>query len=376
MTKKVKNQRLLASLCAVLKLLLPLTLLSLMSGCSLPGSNINSNNLFQSADLKVNVVPITPDLLIDMVDKGHLGQSSSVDLTNFGDDHAYRVGAGDVLNVTVWDHPELTIPAGQFRSAGESGNVVHQDGSIFYPYVGKLKVAGLEVTQIRELISKSLSKFIEDPQVDVSVAAFNSQKVFVSGSVVNPSTLPVTNVPLSLLDAISACGGLASDADWRKVTLTRTGNEGSRAEVLDLYALLQLGDMSQNRILMPGDVIHIPRNDALKVFVMGDVLKAATQRIDRSGLTLAEAINNVGGINESTADASGIFVIRSARDDGVNVYQLDASVGSMLIMSTKFELEPMDVVYVTSVPVARWNRLIAQLLPTVTAIYQLDRLDR
>lgn len=376
MTKKVKNQRLLASLCAVLKLLLPLTLLSLMSGCSLPGSNINSNNLFQSADLKVNVVPITPDLLVDMVDKGHLGQSSSVDLTNFGDDHAYRVGAGDVLNVTVWDHPELTIPAGQFRSAGESGNVVHQDGSIFYPYVGKLKVAGLEVTQIRELISKSLSKFIEDPQVDVSVAAFNSQKVFVSGSVVNPSTLPVTNVPLSLLDAISACGGLASDADWRKVTLTRTGNEGSRAEVLDLYALLQLGDMSQNRILMPGDVIHIPRNDALKVFVMGDVLKAATQRIDRSGLTLAEAINNVGGINESTADASGIFVIRSARDDGVNVYQLDASVGSMLIMSTKFELEPMDVVYVTSVPVARWNRLIAQLLPTVTAIYQLDRLDR
>lgn len=376
MTKKVKNQRLLASLCAVLKLLLPLTLLSLMSGCSLPGSNINSNNLFQSADLKVNVVPITPDLLVDMVDKGHLGQSSSVDLTNFGDDHAYRVGAGDVLNVTVWDHPELTIPAGQFRSAGESGNVVHQDGSIFYPYVGKLKVAGLEVTQIRELISKSLSKFIEDPQVDVSVAAFNSQKVFVSGSVVNPSTLPVTNVPLSLLDAISACGGLASDADWRKVTLTRTGNEGSRAEVLDLYALLQLGDMSQNRILMPGDVIHIPRNDALKVFVMGDVLKAATQRIDRSGLTLAEAINNVGGINESTADASGIFVIRSARDDGVNVYQLDASVGSMLIMSTKFELEPMDIVYVTSVPVARWNRLIAQLLPTVTAIYQLDRLDR
>lgn len=376
MTKKVKNQRLLASLCAVLKLLLPLTLLSLMSGCSLPGSNINSNNLFQSADLNVNVVSITPDLLIDMVDKGHLGQSSSVDLTNFGDDHAYRVGAGDVLNVTVWDHPELTIPAGQFRSAGESGNVVHKDGSIFYPYVGKLKVAGLEVTQIRELISKSLSKFIENPQVDVSVAAFNSQKVFVSGSVVNPSTLPVTNVPLSLLDAISACGGLASDADWRKVTLTRTGNEGSRAEVLDLYALLQLGDMSQNRILMPGDVIHIPRNDALKVFVMGDVLKAATQRIDRSGLTLAEAINNVGGINESTADASGIFVIRSARDDGVNVYQLDASVGSMLIMSTKFELEPMDIVYVTSVPVARWNRLIAQLLPTVTAIYQLDRLDR
>ena len=293
------------------------------------------------------------------------------------EDYTYLVGAGDVLNITVWDHPELTIPQSGNRSATEAGNVVHKDGTIFYPYVGKVPVVGRHVTEIREDITRDLGRYIKEPQVDVSVAAFRSQRVFVSGAVMEPSTVPVTNVPTTLLDALNACGGMAPDADWRSVTLTSTRGGELIKETLDLSALYQRGVLSQNRLLGPNDVLHVPRNDALKVFVMGDVMKAGTQRIDRSGLTLAEALNNVGGINEATADAAGIFVLR-ANDQAsklVDIYQLDASMGPMLVLSTQFRLEPMDIVYVTSAPIARWNKLLTQLTGSLSGIYQIDRMN-
>lgn len=360
---------------------LPLLIgLLVLGGCNMvPGTHISASNLDDYSDdqnLGVDLVPITSALITQMkAPSGLVDSQFDANLQQQIKQYAYQVGVGDVLNITVWDHPELTIPAGQFRSAGETGNVVHPDGTIFYPYVGKVPVEGKHVTQIRDLVTQKLGKYIEAPQIDVSVAAFRSQKVFVSGAVMQPANLPITNVPLTLLDALNACGGMSPDADWRSVVLTTETNNGADKEVLDLYALYQQGDMSQNRLLGPNDIVHVPRNDGLKVFVMGDVVKADTQRIDRSGLTLAEALNNSGGINEASASAKGIFVLRAseAEDKLVDVYQLDASVGSLLVLSTQFELQPLDIVYVTSAPMARWNKVISQFLPTIRGIYEIDR---
>ncbi len=353
-----------------------------ISGCTVvPGAHISGEGILgmgASDSERVDLIPITQGLIRELQSE-HAEAVSSLNLTlqeQMGG-YIYRVGVGDVLNITVWDHPELTIPAGQFRSAGETGNVVHPDGTIFYPYVGKIPVVGKHVTEIRSLITQNLGRYIEKPQVDVSVAAYRSQRVFVSGAVLAPSTVPVTNVPMTLLDALNACGGMAPDADWRSVTLTSVRDGVPVKETLDLYALYQQGDLSQNRLLGSNDVLHVPRNDALKVFVMGDVIKAETQRIDRSGLTLAEALNNVGGINEASANASGIFVLRANNTASkvVDIYQLDASMGPMLVLSTQFRLEPMDIVYVTSAPIARWNKLLTQLTSSINGIYQIDRIQ-
>ena len=98
----------------------------------------------------------------------------------------YRVGPGDILSIIVYDHPELTIPAGEQRSAADTGNLVNPDGTIFYPYTGRIRVDGQTVDEIRENITTLLSEYIRDPQIEVRVAQFNSTFVFVTGAVNKP----------------------------------------------------------------------------------------------------------------------------------------------------------------------------------------------
>jgi polysaccharide biosynthesis/export protein len=360
----------------ILKRLALLITISAICGCTvIPGGNIDVGliNFDEPFDIssKVNVKYITPLLISDLqvsVNKPKIAG----DLESLYGNYDYIIGKGDVLNITVWDHPELTIPAGQFRSVGDSGNVVHSDGSIFYPYVGKVEVLGRSVGEVRSLITERLSRYIESPQVDVSIALYKSKRVFITGEVKTPKVLPITNIPMTLLDALSMAGGLSKDADWRSVVITSKTSDGVSEKIFDLHALYQEGDISQNKLLNHNDIVHVPRNDSLKVFVMGDIVEPSTQRFDRTGLTLAGALNNAGGINERSANAAGIFVLRASQDEGklVDVFQLDASAGTMLILSTQFQLEPLDVVYVTSAPVARWNRVITQLLPTFTLLKQ------
>lgn len=286
----------------------------------------------------------------------------------------YVVGPGDVLNITVWDHPELTIPAGSMRSPSEAGNWVHNDGTIFYPYVGVIEVAGMRVTEIREVITRRISRYIEDPQVDVTVAAFRSQRVYVAGSVREPGAYPVTNVPMRLLDAVNAAGGVTEEADWRNVLLTRDGREYS----LSLRSVYERGDARYNVLLKAGDVVHVARADDNKVFMLGEVRQPQSLMMGRNGLTLAEALSEAGGLNEMQADATGVFVMRRAPDEAgvINLYQLNAKDATALVLADEFVLNPRDIIYVTAAPIARWNRLISQIMPTIQGVYFTARAER
>ncbi|MBD1576531.1 polysaccharide export protein [Vibrio sp. S11_S32] len=392
----------------------------LLTGCTLPGSHLSldGKNVVQSdSDSKddddsddisnrVNVYSLTPNT-VSTFKTNHVSSRSNPALDAEIAKYQYYIGAGDILNITIWDHPELTIPAGSYRSSSESGNWVHSDGTIFYPYIGTVHVGGKTVTQIRSEISTRLARYIESPQVDVNVASFRAQKAYVTGEINNPGQQPISNVPLTLLDAINRAGGLSADADWRNITLTRNGKE----ESISLYALMQRGDLTQNRLLENGDIIHVPRNDGQKVFVMGEVNEPKLLKIDRSGMSLTEALSSVGGINELDADATGVFVIRGiktppattandsdntdstqtasatngsttavSKNDGekkekppiANIYQLNIKDPTALVIGTEFQMQPYDIVYVTAAPITRWNRVVMKLVPTISAFNNLS----
>ena len=352
-------------------------LLVALTGCTVfPGSHLKVDKPERSDAAKLSDI-----VRVHAIDTGLLtatpaprAQLPEALLQQTAENYDYLVGPGDVLNITVWGHPELTIPAGSMRSAAEAGNWVHADGTIFYPYVGRIEVVGMNVATIRDEITKKLRRYIEDPQVDVTVAAFRSQRVYVTGAVNNPGPLPVSNVPLHLIDAISAAGDVSPEADWQRATLTRNGQEYA----LSLASLYVDGDTRQNILLQHGDVLHVPNNNDGKVFVLGEVNKPSKVMMDRNGLTLAGALAEAGSIRELSANARGIFVMRAGEENGeprIDVFQLNARSATALVLADHFVMQPRDIVYVTAAPIARWNRIISNLLPTVNALYLGARTD-
>ena len=135
------------------------------------------------------------------------------------------------------------------------------------------------------------------------------------------------------------------------------------------------GDLQQNFILIDGDVVYIPTNEQMKVHILGEVTKQTTLRMDPGGMNLTEALGEASGVNNNIANAKGVFVIRAEAGMPNNkigrIYQLDLSDASAHVMGTQFQLQPNDVVYVTAAPVARWNRVMSNVFPSVSNLLSI-----
>jgi polysaccharide export outer membrane protein len=284
----------------------------------------------------------------------------------------YFVGPGDVLSIIVWDHPELTLPAGPERTQLESGITVDANGEIFYPYIDRIRAAGRTVGEIQAELRERLLEFIPDPQIDVKVAAFNSQKVIVTGAVTNPGSITVSNVPLTLIEAINDSGGLGANANSNHVTVQRAG----QTYYVHLTAFLNDGRADGNPALRGGDIINVPVFENNNAYVLGQIENPGSVDLGFDGVNLTEAIALRGGLVENAADARGIFVFRRASGSSkINVFQLDATTPMAFVLATQFTLQPQDVVYVVTDPAAQWNAVIATLLPSISAIRAVQVID-
>ena len=314
------------------------------------------------------------------IDQGDLGNGSvgaNGSTDNLGDlkelvvdslpDLEYRIGPLDMVQVVVWEHPELTSPMGQYQPAGQK---VTTDGKLFYPYAGELQAAGLTAQELRAEITKRLSdKILNDPQVDVRVTGYNSRKMFVAGAVENPGFVAFDEIPKTIPDAIASVGGFTREADPSALQLRR-GDKVYNINYLDAFK----SNLPLERMMVkPDDQIFVPAltetQKDQKVYVMGEVGRSGIVNILNGNLTLAEALATAGGLQALNATSRGIYVIRNTSEKQIDVFQLNAKNAMALAMADRFQLNSRDIVYVDASGLATWNRLISLILPSVQTVY-------
>jgi polysaccharide export outer membrane protein len=277
----------------------------------------------------------------------------------------YIVGPQDVLLVTVWDHPEITLALGEFRTDSGSGTVVDDDGYIFFPHVGRLKVQGLSIPEIRTKLTAELAKVLQRPQVDVKMLSFRAQKVFVGGEVKAPAVYNVTDVPFTLAEAVNRAGGFLPTADDSHLVLSR----GNKNWVLDFQMLMTQGNRIGKIYLKDGDSLYVPNSLEAPVYMLGEVSKPGSLPLQHGNLSLAKALSDSGGILGTSADARSIYVIRQGKGaNAVDVYHLDARNPTAMILADRFELNPRDIIYVDAGTLVRFSRVMSLLLPTVSTV--------
>ena len=388
------------------KFAVTLLLTSFLSACATaPGNYLDTSRLKDDGQHQSQPAETYPVHLIDgnlvAAQAQEAGAKTQVLPTPALSDPAqyvYRLSPQDILGITVWDHPELTTPQGSTLSAGGNttqsiggalqqpytaalpgqadpyGQTIAADGTIFFPFVGRIKAAGKTVGELRDQLSAGLVRYIRNPQVDVRVLSYRGQKVQVTGEVKTPGPLAVSDVPLTLVDAITRSGGTNADADIQRVRLTRN----NRLYILDADRMLDRGDTTQNVMLQNGDVINVPDRSDSRIFVMGEVKTPIQLPIIKGRMTIADALTQAGGILDTDANPRQIFVMRGMKDHPTtpDVYRLDMTQPDSIMLSAQFQLQPLDVVYVGTAASTTFNRVLQQILPTVQTVFYLKQLTK
>jgi len=347
----------------------PVLLAAVSSGCVLaPGQSVTPPNAFFREDAEVQVLPITSKLMAQIQAADQVNNQVSRELfSHLPTD--YRVGAGDVLSVTIWNQPELMLTGAGSNNPEQNGRVVRPDGTIFYPFAGTLKVAGLSLDEVRNLLTQRLTKVLQSPQLDVAVSRYGSQKVYLGGAFRRSQPIEITTVPLSLTEAIGRGEVSTTDADLSGLVLKRDGV----TYPINIESL-GLDSTSASRIyLKHNDELYIPYNDRRKVFLMGELQQQRSLPFKTTGISLADALSSAGGLRQETSKSEAVYVIRDTSPAGrpgavTTIFTLDSDSPTALALSSSFQLKPSDVVYVGTAKISRWNRFLSQLFPSASLI--------
>ncbi|AIO39732.1 polysaccharide biosynthesis/export family protein [Burkholderia cenocepacia] len=362
-----------------MRALLAVCVAATLSACmTVPGQHMNSTALpvTTSAD---GTVTSDMDVPVKQIDLTQIEQIRAEQKAMhapplppglFAKPDVYRLGPGDVLQITVWDHPDFAAAAGQPVQSPKAadaapGFVVDSNGNVQFPYVPRaIHAAGKTVAQIQQEIRSELAKVFVKPQVTVRVASFRATQVYIDGEVRNPGAQAINDIPMTLIEAVNRAGGFAPTADQSRVTITRNGV----IYPVNVARMMKSGKNPADIMLKPGDMLHVGARDDNPVYVMGEVTRPQAVAPLRDGsLTLSEALSQAGQLNQQTSNAKQVFVLRKADDSAPVIYHLDMQSPVSMLLANQFPLASKDIVYVDNTGLVRASRVLNLLLPAISA---------
>jgi polysaccharide export outer membrane protein len=219
----------------------------------------------------------------------------------------YRLGAGDVVRITVFQNPELTLESR-----------LTEGGQISFPLLGAVRLGGLSVTEAEKVLVDGLTKgnFLRNPQVTIIVLQVRGSQANVLGQFNRPGRYPLEMAETRLSDLVALAGGVApGGADVIVITGLRNG-QAFREEV-DLPALFAPGGQARDIVVRNGDAIWVDRQPI--VYIYGEVQRPGPMRLER-GLTLLQALATGGGLTPRGTE-KGIRVHRKSADGQIEVSQ-------------------------------------------------------
>lgn len=372
-------------------------LLPLLVACSnwLPASGPSTIKMNQAAETDTSIIQLV-DITSVVTQRLALSQKKQSFAESFAERrvNSYLVNPGDIIEVSIWEASPAILfgvaPAAAAFSASSGSKastlpeqMVGADGYINVPFAGRIKVAGKNLQKIETDIVKALEGKANYPQVIVRMTRNTTSNVTVVGEVTQSVLLSITPRGERLLDAIAAAGGVRQPVNKITLQLSR----GSVVRDIALEKVIQ--DPKQNIRLYPGDVVTA-YYQPLSFTALGATGKNDEINFEAQGVTLAQAIARVGGVQDARANASGVYVFRFEDRELVDaeftpkvansegkvpiVYRLDMSDPTAFFVAQNFEIRNRDLLYVSNASAVELQKFLNILVSVIYPIVNVGNI--
>lgn len=348
------------------------------TGCAVTSGlqtyDLPSEGVFQT-DLgtTVNVIKLTQDSIMAVQPAVQNIQQEYAHL--FSAQHrSYSLSAGDILSIYLWAYPELTSPTNisSDQSAQANGFQIDSEGYIQFPIIGRYKAAGKSLTQVNRELRSQLSRYLKNPDVIARVLSYQGQRYSVQGNVLKGGQFYLSDQPVSVYTALGMAGGVnAEQGDNASITLVRQG----RSYSLNTVELEKAGLSLHNLLIQPNDTLYVNNRENQKIYVMGESGKNQSLPIRDQGMSLSDVLGESLGLNPLSASRSKVYIVRSQPNAlHTEVYQMDLTSIADFGLANQFKMRSNDIVYVDASGLARWQRVVNQVIPFSNALYNFERL--